>query len=87
MAFCVFVILFSNNPFLTDHALEQGMEIEALEAILMDDFKGLNIFLFGKLLLRTQNPPFCFTWFQITNEVFRFLLLVQCQKFTQAKVG
>ncbi|KAG5537839.1 hypothetical protein RHGRI_025067 [Rhododendron griersonianum] len=33
-------VFFYTKPFLTDHALDQEMEIEALEAILMDDFKG-----------------------------------------------
>lgn len=56
----VFVIIFYTKPFVADHVQEQEMEIEALEAILMDDFQGLIEihFLFGNLLSRTQNPPF-----------------------------
>lgn len=50
---CV-VVLFYTKPFLTDHALDQEMEIEALEAILMDDFKGLNVFCVWKIV--TEDP-------------------------------
>lgn len=65
---------------LLDYAQEQEMEIEALEAILMDDFKGWwriyfnhNAFKNSKcFLLRYQVP---------------FPVCIRCQKFTQVRVA
>lgn len=71
----------------TDYIQEQEMEIEALEAILMDDFKGMRYFYrpaFVMIFFFSCCPAYQTLTF---NRNFLFCCFSLYQKFTRVRVG